>query len=81
MRNNTFTKGSGCYECKCCGHKTRDDGNGDSVHCELCTQCYEYAGVENTISDCGSSPELVTRLDELQREIVAKGGNRFFDSH
>lgn len=47
----TFTKGLGCYKCKSCGRKTRDDGAGDSYHCGVCTQCYELSGMENAVFD------------------------------
>lgn len=52
-RTTTFTKGSGCYKCRGCGKLTRDDGNGDSVHCQLCTKCFEESGLENEHSDNG----------------------------
>jgi hypothetical protein len=55
-RTTTFTKGSGCYTCVSCGKLTRDDGNGDSVHCRLCTKCFEESGLENEHSDGGHAP-------------------------
>jgi hypothetical protein len=73
-RTHTFTVGSGCYVCRSCGRKTRDDGNGDSVGSKLCTECYDFAGIENTISDDGATPELIAELAELNKRIIAKGG-------
>lgn len=43
-RQSTFT-------CRVCSRKTRDTGDNGSL--ELCPQCYELAGIENTISDNG----------------------------
>lgn len=78
-RTTTFTKGSGCYTCTMCGRKTRDDGNGDSVHCGLCSQCYEYSGLENEMLDYEpgySTTELnPERMEELRKEVLSKGGN------
>ena len=74
MKTTTFTKGSGCYVCNSCRRKTRDDGNGDSVGCGLCTECYELAGLENTISDEGATDELLAQVTELKLKIRAKGG-------
>jgi hypothetical protein len=73
MRTNKFTKGSGCYKCECCGRLTRDDGNGDSVHVRLCSECYEYAGLENELAD-GNSPDL-ERMEELRVAVLYRGGN------
>ncbi len=48
---NRFAKGSGCFACCNCGRETRNvDGNG---HLDMCPECYEAAGLENEISDCG----------------------------
>lgn len=73
-RTTVFTKGSGAYTCRCCGRKTRDDGNGDSVNVLSCTQCYELAGIENQISDEGATPELLAECAALRVEIVKHGG-------
>lgn len=56
-RTTTFTRGSGAYRCRCCNRLTRDDGNGDSVNCRLCTQCFELSGYDNMITDGGSLDE------------------------
>jgi len=53
-RNSRFQKGTGLYECKCCGHKTRSTGQGDNEHVGLCTVCYDLAGEENHLSDNGT---------------------------
>lgn len=44
-----FQKGSGCFKCSDCGKMTRDTGDNGSVN--LCPDCYELAGWENTHSD------------------------------
>lgn len=79
-RTTTFTRGSGCYECRSCGRRTRDDGGGDSVHVRLCWQCYEIAGLENELSDNRSSmtaeeiAQTEAQIKRRQDEIVRLGG-------
>ena len=73
-RTHTFTLGSGCYVCRSCGRKTRDDGNGDSVNTRTCTDCYELAGIENTISDEGETTELTALAEYYKSQILKKGG-------
>lgn len=56
-RTTTFTRGSGAYRCRSCNRLTRDDGNGDSVNCRLCTQCFELCGYDNMVMDGGELSE------------------------
>ena len=70
---NRFGTG-GCYECRCCGRKTRDTGRGDNENCQLCVECFELSGVENSISDNGESAELLAELEYWKAQVVAKGG-------
>lgn len=73
MTKTRFAKGSGCYNCGCCGRKTRDtDGEG---YLGLCAECYEIGGIENGISDGAYTAEhAAPRLAELRARIIAKGG-------
>lgn len=73
MRSRSkFRSGSGCFICGCCGRRTRDvDGNGDL---ELCPECYDLGGIENEISDCGSTPAREKEAQKLRELIVQKGG-------
>ena len=49
MKRNTFKVGSGCYECCCCGKRTRDtSGEGDL---RLCKRCEITGDIENAYSD------------------------------
>lgn len=73
-KTDRFSKGSGCYPCRCCGRKTRSTGRGDNENLELCSQCYDLTGIENSISDNGSTPELETAAKNLREEIRALGG-------
>jgi hypothetical protein len=77
-RSTTFTKGSGCYDCRICGRATRDDGNGDAVHIQACTQCFELGGIENDISDNGATPDLIEAAKSLFDSIKLKGGRPSF---
>lgn len=68
-----FEKGSGCFDCGVCGRKTRATG-GDNDSVKLCEECYEIAGIENQISDQGSTPELLAEIESLKMRCVSKGG-------
>jgi hypothetical protein len=48
---NRFEAGSGMYQCRCCGRKTRSIGNGDNENVRLCVDCFDLAGFENMVSD------------------------------
>lgn len=71
-----FTRGSGCYTCGSCGRRTRNV-DPDAAAVLVCAQCYEIAGIENSIDDgVFSQTEGAPRLAELRAEIAAKGGSR-----
>lgn len=38
------------YECRCCGKRTRETGEGESG-VQLCARCYMIAGIENAHAD------------------------------
>lgn len=72
---NRFAKGSGVYECSCCGRRTRSTGRGDNENAGSCVECYDLAGEENSLSDNGefySSPAAVLALIEA---VADKGGD------
>jgi hypothetical protein len=49
----------------------------DAAAVLVCAQCYEIAGIENSIDDgVFSQTEGAPRLAELRAEIAAKGGSR-----
>jgi len=75
MKNaSRFQKFSGCYRCQSCKRKTRATGRGDNENNNLCAECYDMAGIENEISDCGSTPERVAEIEALKAIILSKGG-------
>jgi hypothetical protein len=46
------------YTCSCCAEAKSPGGfTRDSVGCELCEQCYDYAGWENSHSDDAHAAE------------------------
>ena len=57
---NRFLKGIGTYVCRSCSRRTRPHG-GDlsAVYVKLCEECYELAGLENSILD-GYDPSVET---------------------
>lgn len=75
MRNPShFQPFSGCYKCQCCKRQTRSTGRGDNENNRLCAECYDMAGIENEISDMGSTPERVAEIEALKALIISKGG-------
>lgn len=51
-RHSHFQRGSGVFACAVCQRQARDTGDNGALG--LCTQCFEIAGYENTLSDQGS---------------------------
>jgi hypothetical protein len=78
MRNektaSRFARGSGCYRCEGCGRQTRSTGRGDNENVRLCAECYDLAGIENEISDQGSTPEREAEAERLRNYISNRGG-------
>jgi hypothetical protein len=73
---NGFSKGSGCYQCRCCARMTRDDHQGDSCGVGLCTSCFELGGLYNVLQD-GGTLELddISNIEGEIAFIKSKGGN------
>ncbi len=65
------TAGKGVFRCGCCGRDTRET-NPDHGALDLCAECYELAGIENTFSDHGSKPEQVDPYRQTVRRLVAR---------
>lgn len=76
--NSRFSRGSGCYTCRCCGRKTRATGNNDNEHIRLCVECYDIGGIENGISDGHYEGqeliEMEAEIERLKKIIIKKGG-------
>lgn len=74
FRNAFFKHGSAVFTCTVCKRATRDTGDGVN---HLCHQCYELAGLDNTVNDDGRAPTAreATERDALLAEIAAKGGD------
>jgi hypothetical protein len=74
-RNSQFQKGQSVYACRVCGRNTRQTGNGDNEHVELCEDCYEMAGLHNRVQDGGVLTEA--EMQECRNRcafVVSKGG-------
>lgn len=73
--SNRFTRGSGAYQCNCCGRITRSTGRGDNENADMCAECYDLAGEENSLLDTGSfysSPDSILDMIDF---IATKGGD------
>jgi hypothetical protein len=71
-----FAAGSAkVYECRCCRRFTRPTGTGDNDGVQLCVECFDLAGEENSLSDngefYGSAQEVLNNI----AAVVAKGGD------
>lgn len=50
--NRRFQKDSGVYTCECCGKRTRETGNGESMSGgSYCAFCLELLEQENCLND------------------------------
>jgi hypothetical protein len=83
MKNAShFAKGTGVYQCQCCTRSTRSTGRGDNENVELCAECYDLAGFENSLQD-GEQLKAGDRaeIDRLIASVKEKGGDheRAFD--
>lgn len=77
---NRFTKGSGCYDCRCCGVKTRDTG-GDGSGVKLCDMCFELAGYDNLVGDGGTlTAGDILGIQAMTAAILNRGGKVEFDN-
>lgn len=60
----TYGGKSGVYECRCCDRRTRQTA-GDNDSLDLCAECYDLAGQENSLSDSGefygTTPEQILK--------------------
>lgn len=70
---NRFQRGLGCFECECCGRKTRDTGVQNLT--PTCSDCYELAGIYNCLQDGESVTEYADEIRWRTGNITDKGGN------
>lgn len=76
MRNaSQFARGSAVYRCRCCNRKTRQTGRGDNDMVELCAECYDLAGEENSLSDTGEFYDSPQNILSMIADVEAKGGD------
>ena len=77
MRNRRhFQRGYGVFECRVCGRKTRNPDHGGT---ELCSQCFEIAGLDNMVNDNAlegdAKAKVVAECNIYLAEIAEKGGD------
>ena len=73
--SNRFARGSGVYDCGCCGRATRSTGRGDNEHVRLCVDCFDLSGIENHLSDTGSLGAYANEARELFTALRSHGKN------
>jgi len=75
MAIKKFYRGSSVFKCKVCGRGTRDTGV-QSAGNKICPQCFELAGLENSISDGHESrADVLGYIARLVADIEEKGGD------
>jgi hypothetical protein len=75
MKINKFYRGSATFKCDACGRGTRDTGV-QSLGNKLCPQCYELAGIENSISDGHTTlAEERATIDAYMTTVAERGGD------
>lgn len=71
----TYGGKSGVYACRCCSRNTRQTA-GDNDALDLCAQCYDLAGEENSLSDSGEFYQGAQWVLECIAELATlKGAN------
>ncbi len=69
-----FRTGRSTFICGVCGRRTRDAGQ--ALGAECCFECYELAGLDNTVNDgCAPLDEVAAERDALLVKAVARGGS------
>lgn len=77
-KHNRFEQGASTFICQVCDRRTRNTGQ-DVDH--LCADCFEIAGIDNTINDGGYKPgtpdfdEFIPELIQRISRIAKLGGN------
>lgn len=68
-RNARFQRGTGCFSCRVCGRKSRETGNNGCG--DICSQCFDLAGIENTFSDYGDEEAYKDYGQEAREHLAA----------
>jgi hypothetical protein len=73
MNNRHFRYGRSTFTCLSCGRRTRDAGQG---WVECCFECYELAGLDNSVNDGAAAlAEVILERDRLLAKAVKQGSN------
>lgn len=73
MAHRTFIRGSSVFTCTLCDRRTRLTDQGNDT---LCPQCWELAGIDNSVNDGYQTWEEVrVECEALLAHIGSHGGN------
>jgi hypothetical protein len=74
-RNSSFGYGTPTFVCGTCARRTRQTGVQGNI--ELCPECYELHGLQNSFWDDGSvvNDWLVREVAKLMKAVETKGGD------
>jgi hypothetical protein len=74
-KKSRFQRGAGgVFKCQCCERSTRVVDQSSDSRC--CPECWELAGIDNSVNDGHQSwDEVASECNHLLEVIVKKGGN------
>lgn len=72
---NKFVKGQSTYTCRTCRRLTRQVGHGDCENVNLCADCYELSGIENSIYDGCDIEDHASAILQCYGAILSKKGD------
>lgn len=73
MKNRFERGGRGVFRCEACGRSTRLVDQGGE---HICPQCWELAGIDNSVNDGAQTwAEVSKECEFLLEELVSKGGD------
>lgn len=69
-KHNRFARGSAVFTCRSCKRQTRETSR-DHAQTGNCEDCFELAGIENTLLDADDPAEtFATYRDEINERIA-----------
>lgn len=72
--NAKFQKGQAVFTCRCCQRRTKGPQGVSGP--DLCTECFELSGIENSVNDgCMTEEEGYEEAQIWLRECVLNKGN------
>jgi len=72
-KQRNFRRGRSTFNCICCHRLTREVDQGGT---DLCQECFEICGLDNTVNDNSYDPtEYLPEAERLLAKIAKRGGD------